>query len=191
MVWVALKHRSAMVCHACRVWGLTKWHSKHSQLPHGFFNFLSSVMHCSNFSFCSVLSQHPACWVIAACRSGDACARHHVEFWVSLTYACSYALDYVRDNLTVLCGQLACLSHNWKHWEDWCGEAGLVCLPGWLLPACPAVFWVPVQLRLKTSLLIFVFHSEGCYSFFIIFLLSALIKLTCMFLVSGLSSLLV
>lgn len=38
----------------------------------------------------------------------------HMEFYGSLTYAWSYAPDRVSDGLTVVCGQLACLSQNRK-----------------------------------------------------------------------------
>lgn len=184
---------------ACRFWDMTKWDSRQSQLPRIFCNFFVLCYLWLQFFFMfsvetvfSVLSD--SCMLFWRCLCVfNTCTSPRGEFQVSLTYAWSYALDYVSDSSTELCGQLACSSQNWKHWEVWCREAGLICLLVCLLPTCLGLYCVHVQARLETSLLISCVPQwmllYAYLPFFVIFLLSVLRKLTCIFWGFGLSSL--
>lgn len=71
-------------------------------------------------------------------------------------------------------------SPNWKPWEEWYRETGLICLPVCLLPSCPGLYCVHVQARLKTDLLVScVPQWMLLLAYLPFFSLSVLRKLTC------------
>lgn len=162
MVWVAMKCRSAMVCRACRFWGVTKWHRRHCH-----------KCHTESVTFCPLLCIAPIFLCVVYWASVLFAEWLLPALWRCLCTSPRGVLGFL-GMCMVICSWLcqwwfncivwpACmLIPNLNHWEGWCWEAGLVFLPVWLLPASPDLCCVHVQLRLRTSLLIFVFHSECC-----------------------------